>query len=373
MSGLRHLHFVQSTEPLQGGGLGAAAAQLHTACAALGHDSVLLTTKAGGAEESAAGIRRFARRGPAKLFYAPGLARAAAECLRADRVVTHGHGLYVYPNFAVGRLAWRRGQPLVYHPHGMFEPWILARSRLKKQVAHWLFENANFRQARLWRALTSKEADQIRARGITAPIVVFPNGVEAAALQIAGGQRPAAGRRQILFLGRLHPKKGLPLLVAAWAALGRAAADWEIVIAGPDELGHRAEVEAQVRAAGLGEAVRFIGPVAGAAKVACLLAADVFVLPSHSEGFSVAILEALAAGLPVVATRACNFPGLTSSGAGWECEPTAESVTGALALALAAGDDARRQRGELGRRLVVENYAWPRLAADLHAECGKLL
>ena len=375
MSAPRHLHFVQSVEPLQGGGLGAAARDLSGALSGLGHESVLLTTVASGAVAAATdtpGVRQFARRGPGKLFYAPGLAGAAAEFFAGGGAVAHGHGLHVYPNFAIGRLARRGGVPLVYHPHGMFEPWILARSRGKKRVAGWLFEDANFRHARLWRALTAREADQVRAQGLTAPVVVLPNGIDPAPF---AGPRVTDGktRRQVLFLGRLHPKKGLPLLVAAWAALGRAAADWEIVIAGPDELGHRAEVEAQVRAAGLGEAVRFIGPVAGAAKVACLLAADVFVLPSHSEGFSVAILEALAAGLPVVATRACNFPGLTSSGAGWECEPTAESVTGALALALAAGDDARRQRGELGRRLVVENYAWPRLAADLHAECGKLL
>jgi len=292
--------------------------------------------------------------------------------MAAGGAVVHGHGLYVYPNAAVGRLARRHATPLVYHPHGMFEPWILARSPWKKRAAHLLFEDANFRHARLWRALTVREADQIRAQGITAPIVVIPNGIDpgpAPAVRSA----PGTSRRQVLFLGRLHPKKGLALLVEAWARLGRPAADWEVVVAGPDELGHRAEIEARVRAAGLEASIRFIGPVAGEAKRACLAAAELFILPSHSEGFSVAILEALAAGLPVVATTACNFPELAAAGAGWECEPTVDSVAAALTAALAAGDAGRRERGAAGRALVEERYTWPRLAAALHTECLRLI
>jgi glycosyltransferase involved in cell wall biosynthesis len=332
----------------------------------------LLTTTGETRPAPIPGVRQFARRGPAKLFFAPGLAPAAAEWIAGGGAVVHGHGLYVYPNAAVGRLARRHASPLVYHPHGMFEPWILARSRFKKRVAHVLFEDANFRHARLWRALTAREADQIRARGITAPVVVIPNGIDPGP---PPEPRTTAGRsrRQVLFLGRLHPKKGLALLVEAWSHLARQSVDWEVVIAGPDELGHRAEIEALVRAAGLENSFRFLGPVVGEAKRACLLAADVFILPSHSEGFSVAILEAMAAGLPVVATTACNFPELAAAGAGWECAPTAAGVTSALALALAAGDVERQQRGALARALVGARYAWPGLAAALHTECLRLV
>ena len=373
MTSLRHVHFVQSVEPLQGGGLGAAAAQLHAQLASSG-TSVLLTTKAGGVDAVADGVRQFALRGPARLFYAPGLARAAAELLVPGATVAHGHGLYVYPNYAVGRRAWQRGVPLVYHPHGMLEPWILARSRAKKQLAHWLFEDANFRSARLWRALTVREADQIRGLGLTAPVVVLPNGIEPAAFDFPVPRPlPQQDRRQILFLGRLHPKKGLPMLVAAWARLVTQARDWELVIAGPDENGHRAEVEAQVRAAGLTDTVQFRGAVTGEAKRNCWREAEVFVLPSHSEGFPMAVLEACAAGLPVVATDACNFPELKAAEAGWECPATVEGVTAALGEAIVASDVERRQRGERGRRLVETRYAWPGIAAALHAECVRLL
>ena len=87
-------------------------------------------------------------------------------------------GFYVGTNLILGGEARRQGKPLVYHAHGFFEPWILNRSRWKKQLAHWLFENANFRQVKLWRALTSKEASQIRAQGIKAPVVIVPNGLD---------------------------------------------------------------------------------------------------------------------------------------------------------------------------------------------------
>ena len=366
----RHLHFVQSIEPLEGGGLGAAAGQLHAALLGLGRESILLTTVGTGRPPTAPGVHEFVRRGPTKLFFAPGLAAAAEKWFRDGGAVAHGHGLYVYPNAAVGRLARRHAVPLVYHPHGMFEPYILARSRGKKRVAHWLFENANFRHARLWRALTVREADQIRAQGITAPVVVIPNGIDPGPAPLP---RTMAGRsrRQVLFLGRLHPKKGLALLVAAWARLGRLAADWEVVIAGPDELDHRAEIAALVAGAGLEGSIRFIGPVTGEAKRACLAAADLFILPSHSEGFSVAILEAMAAGLPVIATTACNFPELAAAGAGWECTPTEDAVTAALGAALSAGEAELRERGANGRALVEARYTWARLAAALEAESGR--
>jgi poly(glycerol-phosphate) alpha-glucosyltransferase len=173
---MRHLHFVQSIELAQGGGLGKAALDLHREFLRRREGSTLLTTLGGRDMSSGDHVLQFRRKGPEPLFYAPDLARAARELMpQAD--VVHGHGFYVYPNFAVGRRARRRKKPLVYHPHGMLEPYILARSRWKKTLAHLLFEDANFRKARLWRALTLREADQIRAAGVSVPIVIAPNGV----------------------------------------------------------------------------------------------------------------------------------------------------------------------------------------------------
>lgn len=376
---MRHLHFTQSLEPLQGGGLGSSAVALHRQFMASGVDSVLCSTCGKSPQRPAEGTVEFPRLGPDPFYFAPGMNRDARRLVRESDVI-HGHGLYAGPNFVLGREARRQNKPLVYHTHGFFEPWILNRSRWKKRLVHWLFEDANFAHARLWRALTSKEAEQIRARGISAPIVIAPNG-----LNLESYLRPAdlstpietpliarlkkAGPR-LLFLGRIHPKKGLDLLLPAWAGLAAERKDWELVIAGPDEQGYLAEIRKWAQAAHIEPQVRFTGAVTGQAKNVLLHSADLFVLPSYSEGFSMSLLEALACEVPVVATHACNFPDISAAEAGWECESTAESLTAALREAIREGESARRQRGQSGKALVRKGYSWPVILSRLLEACA---
>jgi len=117
------------------------------------------------------------------------------------------------------------------------------------------------------------------------------------------------------------------------------------------------------------EKIRFTGPVTGKAKVALLHSADLFVLPSYSEGFSVSLLEAMACKVPVVATQSCNFPDVTARQAGWECECTRESVRGTLDEAIREDDLARQQRGSNGYDLVKERYAWPAIVSTILQAC----
>ncbi len=376
-SAASHLHFVQSVEPLEGGGLGRAAVDLHRSFRRAGADSRLVATHGGspqfpGGEE----IKEFRRTGPSKAYYAPGLRRDAGALVEPAAFV-HAHGFYTAANWIVGRAARRLDRTLVAHVHGFFEPWILGRSRARKRLAHWLYEDANFRAARLWRALTTKEADQIRACGISAPIVVAPNGVDLEAFEAAD---PAVGRssfaaptrRRLLFLARLHPKKGLGLLVPAWAAATRERRDWELVVAGPDELGHRAEIETLATRLGLADSVRFVGTVGGADKVALLRSADAFILPSFSEGFSVAILEAMACGRPVAATHECNFPELASDGGGWLCPAEAGAMRRLVAEVLDTPRAELDQRGLTARRLIEERFTWPAISRILLDACRSL-
>jgi poly(glycerol-phosphate) alpha-glucosyltransferase len=375
---MRHLQFSQSLEPLEGGGLGSSAVALHRQLRAAGVDSVLCSTCGKTPEKRAEATLEFPRLGPAPFYFAPGMAREARRLVRECDVI-HGHGLYVGPNFLLGREARKQNKPLVYHTHGFFEPWILNRSRWKKRLAHWLFEDANFRHVRLWRALTSKEADQIRACGIGKPIVVAPNGIDVREFPspIPPGapiRTPWAGSlekkgRRLLFLGRIHPKKGLDLLLPAWASLP-GKRDWELIIAGPDEQGFLGALRDLARNFGLERSVTFTGPVTGPVKNSLLHSADVFVLPSYSEGFPMSVLEAMACGVPVLATTASNFPDITSAEAGWECEANLGSVREGLDKALNAPDDERWQRGTNGRRLVEHRYNWSSIVSELLAACA---
>jgi poly(glycerol-phosphate) alpha-glucosyltransferase len=257
----------------------------------------------------------------------------------------------------------------------MFEPYILKRSRWKKRLVHLLFENANVRAVRFWRALTSKEADQIRASGARQPIAVIPNGLDP-----AGFTRPAdpgapidtalvkalsKNSRRALFLGRIHPKKGLQLLLPAWASLGAQNADWQLVIAGPDEAGHLGEIRALAGSLGLSDRVIFTGLVTGELKTRLLYSADLFILPSYSEGFPMSVLEAWACGLCVLATRECNVGDISAAQAGWECDATIDSLRDGLQAALGAAESERSERGANGRRLLEVRYSWPSIAREL--------
>ena len=125
--------------------------------------------------------------------------RRDAGSLVRDSDVLHGHGLYVGTNFIFGGEARRQRKALVYHVHGMFEPYILKRSRWKKRLVHWLFEDRNIRDVRFWRALTAIEADQIAATGARQPIAVIPNG-----LDVADFTRPADPDRPIRHAARAN-------------------------------------------------------------------------------------------------------------------------------------------------------------------------
>jgi glycosyltransferase involved in cell wall biosynthesis len=145
--------------------------------------------------------------------------------------------------------------------------------------------------------------------------------------------------------------------------------NWELVIAGPDENGYLNKIKTEARSLNLLEQIRFTGPVTGREKNALLHSADLFVLPSYSEGFSMSLLEAMACKIPVVATRMCNFPDVTMRQAGWECECTKESVHETLQEALQEDDLSRKQRGWNGHRLVKERYAWPGIVSTILQAC----
>jgi glycosyltransferase involved in cell wall biosynthesis len=129
-------------------------------------------------------VRSFPGVGPAGAYFNPALGRAVEEeTAKAD--IVHLHGFYTYPMLVGWRAAKRHGKPVVRHAHGILEPWILQRSRLKKAIAHFVFEDDAFAGTALWRALTTAEADQIRKNGGKGDIVVVPTGIDLAPIDAA--------------------------------------------------------------------------------------------------------------------------------------------------------------------------------------------
>ncbi|HEY1750146.1 MAG TPA: glycosyltransferase [Caulobacteraceae bacterium] len=275
----------------------------------------------------------------------------------------HDSGLWLAHNHRIAGLARRRGLPRIVSTRGMLEPWAIRHKRWKKVLAWRLYQRRDLDRAAALHATAPEEAANLGPYRLAAPIHTIPNGVDLPDLP----PRPAADGawRTAVFLGRIYPVKGLPMLIDAWARVRPAG--WRLVIAGPDEAGHRAEVAARAAAAGLGDVVSFPGPVLGEAKTALLREADLFVLPSHSESFGMALAEALAHEAPVLTTTAAPWPSLAQHGAGWRVEPTVDGLAEGLRTATGAGAATLRRMGEAGRALVAAEYGWPAAAGRLAA------
>jgi glycosyltransferase involved in cell wall biosynthesis len=305
------------------------------------------------------GVTRFS-----SLAWSPVFARGLRN---ADADILHTHGIWHHPSWVA--LSWKRAKKggHVSSVHGSLEPWAWAHRAWKKRPVWWAIENRNLRSADLLHATCEREAETLRSHGLTAPIAVIPNGVDVRL--VAKDPRLNRGRnarRTALFLGRLHPVKGLPLLLKAWAKVRPTG--WRLRIVGPDEGGHRTELERLVGALGLRASVQIDGPVEGSQKTAAFLDSDLFILPSRSENFGVAVAEALAHGLPVITTHGAPWRLLEIEGCGWWV-PIGEGH-----IAAALEDATRKDPGELhemgmrGRRVVAERFAWDRVAKDF-SEC----
>ena len=300
--------------------------------------------------------------------YAPNLGAALDA---GNFSLLHTSGIWMYPSLASLRWSRRRDgrRPYVVSPHGMLDPWAVRNSRFKKRLVGWWFEDAHLAGAACLHALAESEARAIRSYGLRNPICVIPSGVD---LPDDEPRAPppwaaeAGGRRVLLYLGRLHPKKGLLNLVRAWAAAqadrSAAAADWVLVIAGWDQGGHEAKLRRLIDELGAAPTIRLVGPQFGDRKAASLAFADAFVLPSVSEGLPIAVLEAWSFGLPVLMTDACNLPEGFAAGAALRTDPEPLPIAEALRDLMAMSDADRQAIGARGRILVQERFAWPEIA-----------
>ena len=307
----------------------------------------------------------FPRRGPRALGHAPALAGALQQ---GQFDIVHQHGLW--QAFSAQVSAWRRrnGKAVVISPHGMLDPWALANSAWKKRLTGALYENANLAGASCLHALNPAEEQAIRAHGLANPVAVIANGAD-----LPQGEPPAPPHwwpegKVLLFLGRIHPKKGVAELVEAFAAA--AVSGWSCVIAGWDDGGHLPALRAAVAARGLDQRILFPGPLYGADKAAAYAHAAAFILPSHSEGLPMSVLEAWANGLPVLMTAACNLPLGFARGAALEVSTDPAALAASLAAHLPRLD--LPALGQKGRALVTECYAWPQIARQ-HAEVYRWL
>ena len=285
--------------------------------------------------------------------------------LLADVQIVHLHGVW-------------DGIPYVVAPHGMLDPWSLSQKAFKKKLALLLGYRAMLNRAAFLHLLNVDERQLLAPLGLKCDTEVIANGIspeEFLELPPAGSFRaihPELGQSAyILFLSRLHFKKGLDLLAHAFAELCRYNREIRLVVAGRDE-GAEQAFRGQIQAAGLTQRVHLVGPIFGKEKLAALVDASCFCLPSRQEGFSIAILEALACGRPVVISDACHFPEVAANHAGGVVPLEPWAIAAALSHLLA--DPARAEAMGAGARdWVLQQYTWPAIAAQLVAAYERLI
>jgi glycosyltransferase involved in cell wall biosynthesis len=277
--------------------------------------------------------------------------------------VFHDNGMWLPYNHQLARLAHTRGIPRVVSTRGMLEPWALNHKWGKKRVAWWVYQRSDLATAQYHHTTADVEARHVQQLDLGVPVGTIPNGVDVPELdgdRPTNRDSPTTEYRTALFVGRIYPVKGLPMLIDAWARVRPPG--WRLTIAGPDEAGHRAELEQAAAAAGIKDVVSFAGPLDDEAKRSALLNADLFVLPSHSESFGVALGEALAHGVPVLTTTAVPWPMLRERGCGWQVDPTVDGIARGLRAAMSLDSATLHVMGARGRKLVAAKFGWERIA-----------
>jgi glycosyltransferase involved in cell wall biosynthesis len=292
-------------------------------------------------------------------MYAPQM-RSALDRIMPEIDLVHTQGPFVYPSYAAARAAMRHRKPLLYSQRGCLDAEHLRFRAVKKKLYIAAVEKPIMRYAHALVALTDAERAAYRALGVSTPISIVPNGVHVPAPRPEAAERVrerfgiAPDAQMILFLGRLHPTKGADKLLDAFGCIMNDFPRAVLMIAGPDEWGLREQWRARCVPA---HRVIFPGMVGGEEKADILWRADLFCLPSFAEGFSIAVLEAMASATAVMLSPECHFPEVESAKAGLVVDPDVAQIAPAMRTLLA--DPARLgAMGQAGRRLVSDHYSW---------------
>jgi len=342
-------------------------------------------------------VESFHTVGPARFGYSPSLGKRLREM---EQDIVHTHGIWMYMSAAT--LSWHRAhhRPYMISPHGMLDPWAVRNSSLKKRLARVFYEDQHMRKAACLRALCQSEAESMRAFGLRNPICIIPNGIDVPpivngsdlSIEVQPTEARRAHPKTLLYLGRIHPKKGLANLLRAWAQVHRQGSgcqrseEWTLTIAGWDQDGHELELkrlatelgiqftdvgaqgaEREAIAASQSHSLLFAGPLFGADKGAAYQNCDAFILPSFSEGLPMAILEAWAHGKPVIITPQCNLSEGFTAQAALRVEANAESIAAGLQKLFEMSASELRDTGAHGLDLVQRRFQWSNIAAEMKA------
>lgn len=279
---------------------------------------------------------------------------------------------YPYSAFTIG-WAQQKGYKTIVTPHGMLEPWILQRNYWSKKLPGIiLYQRRAIKKADLVHATAESEKENLLKLGWNPNVKVIPNCVQIDKIQI---KTFGVQSRTILFLSRIHPKKGIEILIESVRKLKQQLSDWKVLIAGTGDSCYISRLQEMSSQMCVDDLVEFVGPVYGEKKYDLYRKADLFVLPTYSENFGIVVAEALACGTPVVTTEGAPWKDLVDFCCGWWCEANITSFSSSMIDFLSKTPDQLKQMGINGRQLIESKYSSAKVAQmflelyhDLHHE-----
>lgn len=300
---------------------------------------------------------------PDKLGHAPAMWRWIKDRAQNGGIeIMHSHNLWIMPSIYPegARRLWKI--PHIVSPRGTLTDYSMSTGSRFKQI-HWpLVQRPTLAKATCFHATAQSEVEDIRRLGFRQPIAVIPNGLDLPEWI----DRPVHDTKVILFFGRIHPEKGLTVLLDAWARVQDQRPDWRLHIVGPDMGGHKAELERQIATKGIGRVV-FGEANFGKEKFDIYRAAALYVLPSPTENFGLTVAEALAVGVPAIANHGAPWSSLVTERCGWWAPRGADPLADALLDATGLSHRARVEMGLRGRAYVARDFVWPTIAEQMAA------
>ena len=301
--------------------------------------------------------------GPRSLGLSPCMRRWLDGEADSGRVqLIHSHGLWMMPNVYPAWASIRGRCCLMVSPRGTLSAWALGRSALKKKLFWHFLQARTLHAAGCFHATAENEFEDIRRHGFRQPVCIIPNGIDVPPHE----PKVKRSRRKLLYLGRIHPVKGVDILLRAWQQVEHRFPDWDLHVAGPDNGGHLAAMQALAAQMRL-ERVVFPGPLYGEQKLGAYRTASIFVLPTHSENFGVTVAEALATGTPAIVTRGAPWSGMERRGAGWWIDIGVDPLVACLEHALAISEAHLAEMGLIGREWMLQDYSWGQIGAQFSA------
>jgi glycosyltransferase involved in cell wall biosynthesis len=279
-----------------------------------------------------------------------------------ENTILHNHGMWQFNGLYPSWIGKQKSIPVITSPRGTLSNWSFNSGSKSKKIFWPLFQKPSLANITCFHATSISEYNEIRSHGFDQPVAIIPNGIDIPEMP----SNTIKKNKTLLFLGRVHPKKGIDILLNAWLQVQSSFPEWRVVIAGSDldilgRGGYLKEIIQYSKKIGC-ERVEFIGPVYGKEKFELYQSASIFVLPTYSENFGMTVAEALSVGTPAIVSHGAPWEGLEKNNAGWWIELDEKKFAKTFENALSLSDQEIKKIGLNGRSWMKRDFSWDNLA-----------